>query len=153
MTINPVFLLAVALATTGNSDQKTYVACRTEARVVHYGGCMWRSGSLSAGMGSYSTRIAFRHGRPGGVVIVQPGVSGPSEWIPAQARAIPLHVADMSAIDGEYLVCALGPRPNPYDLKSKLDTACLAGAKHLRAGSIAWSFSDAPATRRKPARP
>lgn len=153
MTINPAFLLAVALATTGNSDQKTYAVCRTEARIVHYGGCTWRSGSMSAGNGYYSTRIAFRHGRPGGVVIIQPGVSGPSEWFPAQAKGIPLHIADMSAIDGEYLVCALKPRPNPYDLNSKLDAACLAGAKNLRAGSIAWAFSDAPAARRKPRRP
>ena len=153
MTLIPAILLAAALSTTGDTDQKAYLACQAKTRVVHYGGCMWRSGSLFAGMGFYSTRIAFRYGRPGGVVIIQPGVSGPSEWIPAQAQAIPLHVADMSAIDGEYLVCALGPRSNPYDLKSKLDTACLAGAKHLHSGSIAWSFSDAQATRRKPVRP
>ena len=153
MTFISAFLIAVALATTGNSDQKTYVACRMEARAAHHGGCIWRSGSLSAGNGYYSTRIAFRQGRPGGVVIIQPGVSGPSEWFPAQAKGLPLHIADMSAIDGDYLVCALKPRPNPYDLKSKLDAACLAGAKNLRPGSIAWAFSDAGAAKPKRRRP
>lgn len=147
MNVITAILLVAALATTGDSDRKAYAACRLEARVVHYGGCVWRSGSLSAGNGYYSTRIAFRHGRPGGVVIIQPGVS--EEWLPSQARAIPLHTADMSAIDGEYLVCALKPRPNPYELGSKLDTACLAGTKHLRSGSIAWTFSDAPTARQK----
>lgn len=149
MTTVPAFLLAAALATTaGGSDLKTYAACRTAAQAARSGGCTWRSGSLFAVNGWYSTRIAFRVGRPGGVVIYQPGVSEPSEFIPAQAQAIPLHIADMSAIDGDYLVCALRPRPSPYDVTAKLDAACLAGAKHLRAGTVDWTLSNAPKVRR-----
>lgn len=145
MTATYSLFLVAALAPTGNANFRPYAACRTEARAAHTGACTWRSGSLSAFNGWYSTRIGFRHGRPQGVAILQPGTSEPSSFIPTQARGIALHIADGSSIDGDYLVCGLRPVINPYDRESKLDVACLAGAKRLHAGSIAWAFSVPPA--------
>ncbi|WP_144033601.1 hypothetical protein [Sphingomonas guangdongensis] len=143
MTAISALLLAAIVATTPASDSKPFAACRTAADAVHKEGCTWRSGSLFAVNGWYSTRIAFRDGRPGAYVIYQPGAPEPSEFIPMQARAVPLHIGDMSAIDGDYLVCPLAPRPDPTDPTENLETACLAGAKHLRAGTVAWAFSEA----------
>ena len=149
MTIATALLLAAALATGASNDLRPYAACRKASHAVHSGGCAWRSGSLFAVNGWYSTRVAFRMGRPGGVVIYQPGVLGPSEFIPAQARKIDIHVGDMSAVDGDYLVCSLRPLSDPSDPAKTLDTACLAGAKRLRVGTVAWAFSEAPTINRK----
>jgi len=149
MSLASALVIAAALTAGAGNDLKAYAACRTESRVARSGGCAWRSGSLFATNGWYSTRVVFRAGHPKEVVIYQPGVSGPSEFIPAEAEKMGLHVADLSAIDGDYLVCALRPLADPSDPKAKLDTACLAGAKHLRTGTIVWVFSEVSRVTRK----
>lgn len=147
-----LFLFVATFATGANSHFNAYAACRTEARALRSGGCTWRSGSLFAVNGWYSTRIAFRAGRPGGIVIYQPGVSGHTEFVPSQVHAIELHIGDLSAVDGDYLVCPLRSVPDPTDHKGKLYVACLAGAKHLRAGTVAWAFSETPTGQRRHSR-
>jgi hypothetical protein len=146
MALIPSLLIAAALASPMASDMKAYAGCRAAVPALRNGGCAWRRGSLFVIDGYYPSRIAFRLGSPAEVVIDQPGSSERTEFIPRAALAFPLHNDGSTAVDGTYLICALGRVADPTNPSQKLDTACLAGARQLRAGSISWIFADLPET-------